>query len=272
MTATIFAHRGSSAAHAEHTRAAYLQAISDGADGVECDLHLTADGELVLLHDEWVDRTSNGTGPVAELSLSQLHALDFSSWHGTEIPEEFGTTDEQLLTLTELLDILAAAARPIGLALEFKYGENFDPALIDAALDTLRGRGWTQGTSLVGNIEVSFMSFHPKAVVLLAQQVRADRLCQLLEINGPADTLQHQRAQLIDDGVARLAGPGLEYLRAHPADAARWLAAGRTLRVWTVDTEEDLDFCLRAGVSELTSNKPRQLREMIKRRTPIAGS
>lgn len=266
MTATIFAHRGSSAAYAEHTRAAYLQAISDGADGVECDLHLTSDGELFLLHDEKVDRTSDGTGHVADMTLSQLRALDFSSWHGAAIPAEFGTTAEQLLTLPELLDILATAGRPIGLALEFKYGDIFNPDLIEAALLTLRGRGWNPETSLLENIEVSFMSFQPDAVVLLAQQVNADMLCQLMEIVGPADSLQKLRRELIDDGVAGLAGPGVDYLRAHPGDAARWLAAGRTLRVWTVDTEEDLDYCLDAGVTQLTSNKPSQLRDMIKQR------
>lgn len=259
----IFAHRGSSAAYAEHTRAAYLQAISDGADGVECDLHLTADGALVLLHDEDIARTSNSSGPVADMTLAALRAVDFSSWHGTPIPPEFGSTAEQLLTLPELLDILAGAGRPIGLALEFKYGPEFDPALVDAALELLERRGWNPESSLLGNIDVSFMSFQPEAVLRLARRVRADRLCQLLEIVGPKDTLQPQRRQLVDDGVAHLAGPGVEYLRAHPGDGARWLAAGRTLRVWTVDSPEDLEFALAAGVTELTTNTPRQLRTML---------
>lgn len=265
MTAKIFAHRGSSAAHAEHTRAAYLQALSDGADGVECDLHLTADGALVLLHDEDIARTSNSSGAVADQTLAQLRTLDFSSWHGTAIPPGLGATAEQLLTLPELLDILAGAGRPIELAIEFKYGDRFEPALVEAALDTLRSRGWNRETSLLGNIDASFMSFHPEAVLLLAPQVQPGKLCQLLEIVGPEDTRQRQRRQLVDDGVAHLAGPGVEYLRANPGDAARWLAAGRTLRVWTVDTANDLAFALAAGVTELTTNTPRELREMLAR-------
>ena len=70
----------------------------------------------------------------------------------------------------------------------------------------------------------------------------------------------------MDDGVALLAGPGVQYLRTHLGDVARWLAVGRTLRVWTVDSAQDLELCLGAGVTQLTSNKPRALREMLTER------
>lgn len=267
MTVQIYAHRGSSAAFAEHTRAAYLQALADGADGVECDLHLTADGELVLLHDDDVARTSNGTGAVAELTLAQLRALDFSSWHGADIPPNYGTIATQLLTLPQLLELLAAAGRPIGLALEFKYGATFKPQLIDAALKTLRSSGWEPEKSIAGNIHISFMSFHPDAVKQLGAQIPAAHLCQLLEVVQLADAREEltmaEGERLIDDAEAHLAGPGVEYLRTHPEYAARWVAAGRVLRVWTVDTAEDLALCLEAGVSQVTSNRPREIRELL---------
>lgn len=283
MTVQIYAHRGSSSHYAEHTRAAYLQALADGADGVECDLHLSADGALVLLHDDDVDRTSNGTGKVAELTLGQLRALDFSSWHGAQIPPAFGTVASQLLTLPELLAILAGAGRPVGLALEFKYGATFDPALIDATLQALRLHGWDQKSSNAGSINVSFMSFHPDAVTYLAQHVSAGQLCQLLEevdvedvreelavgpIVGHTMAFFMRRAmaeaeKLVDDGVAQLVGPGVEYLRANPENAARWRAAGRTFRVWTVDSAEDLQLCLDAQVAQVTSNRPAEIRALL---------
>lgn len=285
MTVQIFAHRGASGAYAEHTRAAYLQAMADGADGVECDLHLTADGHLVLLHDDTVDRTSNGTGPVARMTLAELRALDFSSWHGAAIPPEYGTVADQLLTLPELLGILAGARRNIRLAIEFKYGATFEADLIDAALEILSGHGWTPGPSTAGNIEASFMSFHPAAVKYLAQRVSPAKLCQLLEdvdvdvetvhaglnpgrIAGLAATAAPNRTmgeggRVLDDGVANLAGPGVAYLREHPEDVARWVAAGRILRVWTVNTAEELALCLSAGVREVTTNVPREIRDML---------
>ncbi len=264
MTVQIYAHRGSSAAFAEHTRAAYLQALADGADGVECDVHLSADGELILLHDECVDRTSNGTGPVSELTLAQLRELDFSSWHGTPLPPAFGTAATQLLTLPDLLHILAGAGRPVGLAIEFKYGTLFDRALVDAALEALRRHGWSAEGAQAGNVDVSFMSFHPEAVAYLAEQVPAEQLCQLLEVAAaPATDAVAAGEKLLDDGVAHLAGPGVGYVRANPDNVARWVAAGRVLRVWTVDTAEDLQLCLAHEVTQVTSNVPAAIRSIL---------
>ena len=83
VTATpqVFAHRGSSAALPEHTLAAYLRALREGADGLECDVRLTRDGHLVCVHDRRLDRTSNGKGRVSGRTLAELDALDFGSWH-----------------------------------------------------------------------------------------------------------------------------------------------------------------------------------------------
>ena len=77
----VYAHRGSSAALPEHTLAAYLRALDDGADGVECDVRLTRDGHLVCVHDRRLERTSNGRGRVSTKTLAQLDELDFGSWH-----------------------------------------------------------------------------------------------------------------------------------------------------------------------------------------------
>ncbi len=88
MSPQIFAHRGASGRYAEHTRAAFLQALADGADGVECDVHLTRDEQLVCIHDPTLERTSNGSGDVADHTLAQLRELDFSSWKGVRIPAE----------------------------------------------------------------------------------------------------------------------------------------------------------------------------------------
>ncbi|MFD7917872.1 glycerophosphodiester phosphodiesterase family protein [Streptomyces sp. NPDC059740] len=77
---SIVAHRGASEDVPEHTLAAYRRAIEDGADGLECDVRLTADGHLVCVHDWRVNRTSNGRGAVSALELADLAALDFGSW------------------------------------------------------------------------------------------------------------------------------------------------------------------------------------------------
>lgn len=76
----VVAHRGASSDRAEHTLAAYTQALKDGADGLECDVRLTADGHLVCVHDRRIDRTSNGVGPVSSAELTDLERLDWTSW------------------------------------------------------------------------------------------------------------------------------------------------------------------------------------------------
>jgi glycerophosphoryl diester phosphodiesterase len=177
----VFAHRGASAAFAEHTRAAYLQALADGADGVECDVHLTRDQHVVLLHDANLDRTSDGTGPVADRTLEELRLLDFSSWKGARIPEEYGARSEQFLTLAELLGLLRTAGRPVGLAIEMKHPSPYQLKLEDRVLDVLRREGWDPLTSTVDNIRVTFMSFSPDSVKHLLRAVPAEFICQLVD-------------------------------------------------------------------------------------------
>lgn len=258
MTVKVFAHRGASGTFAEHTRAAYLQAIDDGADGVECDLHLSADGHLILLHDEFVDRTSDGSGPVAEKTLEELRALDFASWKGATIPADYGTVKQQLLTFPELMEILQSAGRPIALAIEFKYPvDGFDPALITETLTELDRCGWGASGSHAGNVDVSFMSFDPSAVAFLADFMAPKHICQLLEEPSP------QGEAHLDDGDAGIAGPGVDWMPNIPEQIERWRESGRVFRVWTVNTAEQLGVCLEAGVTEVTTNWPAEIKDLI---------
>jgi glycerophosphoryl diester phosphodiesterase len=72
----IFAHRGYSAAFAENTMKAFIEAENAGADGIELDVQLTKDGEVVVIHDEKVDRTTNGTGFVKDFTFKEIRSLD----------------------------------------------------------------------------------------------------------------------------------------------------------------------------------------------------
>jgi glycerophosphoryl diester phosphodiesterase len=272
----VFAHRGASAAFAEHTRAAYLQAIADGADGVECDVHLTRDQHAVLIHDANLDRTSDGTGPVADRTLAELRLLDFSSWKGARIPEKYGAKSEQLLTLPELLNILRGSGRPMRLAIELKHPSPFQLKLEDRVLDVLRREGWDAATSSLDNVTVSFMSFSPDSVKHLLRAVPAEHLCQLvddIDVDEIRDELslghlaggavanvmkaaQLEGERILDECVVGLAGPGIMYVREHARNVQRWLESGRRFRVWTVDTERDVALCQGLGIHEITTNKP----------------
>lgn len=96
----ICAHRGASNTHPENTIAAFREAIRLGAHMIEFDVAFSKDNELVLMHDNTVDRTTNGTGPVSELTLAELKELDAGSWKGREF------AGERIPTLREALEVM----------------------------------------------------------------------------------------------------------------------------------------------------------------------
>lgn len=108
----VFAHRGFSSIAPENTLPAFQEAIQVGADGIELDVHMTQDGELVVIHDEIVDRTSNGTGWVKNLTLSHLKQLDLGSWFS---PRFMGET---LPTLSETFEQLMDSSLEINIELK----------------------------------------------------------------------------------------------------------------------------------------------------------
>jgi glycerophosphoryl diester phosphodiesterase len=272
----VYAHRGASADFAEHTRAAYLRALADGADGVECDVQLSRDQHVVLLHDANLDRTSDGTGPVAERTIDELRLLDFSSWKGVRIPEAYGARSEQFLTLPDLLDLLRESGRDIGLAIELKHPSPYQLKLEDRVLEVLRAEGWDPRTSRLGNIRVTFMSFSPDSVRHLCKTVPAEFICQLVDdinvseireelglgpLTGGAVANVMKAAQLegeriLNDCEVGMAGPGIDYVREHARTVQRWLDSGRRFRVWTVDATNDVALCQGLGIHEITTNKP----------------
>jgi glycerophosphoryl diester phosphodiesterase len=276
----IFAHRGSSGTYAEHTRAAYLQALADGVDGVECDVHLSRDGQLVCIHDTTLERTTSGSGDVADHTVAELRMLDVAAWKGVGIPSAFGGADEQFLTLADLLALLHDAGRPIRLAIELKHPSPFGLRLEEALIAFLMDEGWDPESSMLGGIEISFMSFNPDSMRQLAESAPHHMLCQLVADVEPQevrDALRFgsiaegaliavlQRAlkegeELIDAHEVGIAGPGVEYVRDHPERVRRWIQGGMRVRAWTVNSEEDALFLADLGVQEMTSDYPARIR------------
>ena len=281
MLPLVIAHRGASAAFPEHTRAAMLHALAVGADGLECDVRLTRDREVVCWHDPTVDRTSDGSGALADHTLERLRGLDVLSWHPgrVRLTAEHGAAEEQVLTLRELLRIALGAGRPLRLAVELKHPSPFGHELEERVLGELLDAGWDPETGLMGAVTVSLMSFHPGALHYVAPLTGPDALCPLVDVlpaelptrlaRGPLSraavraTVRQTLAEaeaMVWRGRSGLAGPSVGYVRAHLADVKAWLAAGRRLRVWTVDEREDVEFLVAQGVQELTTNRPEEVR------------
>jgi len=101
----LYAHRGASAEAPENTLAAFRRAVAAGADGIELDVHLCADGVPVVIHDETLERTTDGAGAVAAQPLAALARLDAGGWFA---PQFYG---EKLPTLAATLHLLAGRLR-----------------------------------------------------------------------------------------------------------------------------------------------------------------
>lgn len=233
---------------------------------------------MVCHHDAVLGRTSDGAGHVRELTLAQLRDFDYSGWKGAQLPPEFGGVGDQLCTLVDLVRIAQGADRPIELAVETKHQDGDNPRLESAVIAVLESLGFDRATGRIGDVSVSFMSFEPRAVDRLLGMVPRHSVCTLIEDKeqgweddaladpdsaaaGPGEYRRHfvESARALDQGRAGLMGPGVDFVRQHEDVARGWLAQAGG-RIWTVDLLDDARYLLGLGITELTSNRPAQLR------------
>lgn len=249
----VVAHRGASEAAPEHTLAAYRKAIADGADALECDVRLTADGHLVCVHDRRINRTSNGRGAVSALELADLAALDFGSWKDPyESPETLGPEHTSVLTLERLLELVLDAGRPVALAVETKHPSRWAGQVEKRLLELL------DRYRLLGpNTPVRVMSFSGRS--LQRVHARAPHLPTVLLMHY---ALPRHRYGRFPSGIP-IAGPCVRLLRHQPGLAARLRRAGHQVHVWTVDEPADVELCARQGVDAVITNRPKQVRAQL---------
>jgi len=244
----IVAHRGSSYALAEHTLGAYLRAIDEGADALECDVRLTHDGHLVCVHDRTVDRTSSGHGVVSDFDLDDLQGFDFGSWHSPpdRYVEERDSTEAPVLTLDRLLGVVEETG--VRLLIETKHPTRYAGLVEQKLVGLLTERGMQGAGS-----PVAVMSFATLAL----------RRIRLLAPALPTVQLYKRVPTLRRDGslplVADVSGPGITVVRSDPGYVRRVHARGRQVYVWTVDEPADIDLVLSLGVDAVITNRPTEV-------------
>jgi glycerophosphoryl diester phosphodiesterase len=251
----VVAHRGASGDRPEHTLAAYDLALQEGAEGVECDVRLTRDGHLVCVHDRRVDRTSNGTGLVSEMTLRQLRQLDWGSWH-PGVPEPAAETTG-LVTLDELLGLVLDWHRPVKIFIETKHPVRYGALVENKVLALLQRFGMASPPSADRSRAV-VMSFSASAVW------RVRRAAPLLPTVLLGATSHYLRGGAASTVGATAVGPSIAALRHRPELVDRAAAQGRALYCWTVDRDEDVDFCRDVGVAWVATNQPARTKARLR--------
>ena len=254
--ALVIAHRGASDFAPEHTFASYDLAIKQGADYIEQDLQLTADGALVVLHDDTLDRTARGpatscTGRIAEKTLAQIRECDVGSWFNEAHPEKANPAyvGLRIPTMEQLIDRYGTHARYY---IELKA---LDPGsgMAEALLGLLAKKGLLEQNREAPPVLIQ--SFGADVLRLVHAQRPELPLVQLIPDTGsPVDMTWLDNAR--DYAVA--VGPPSQFVDQALVTAAhdRCLA----VHAYTVNDSAEMDRLLQAGVDGMFTNEPKLLR------------
>jgi glycerophosphoryl diester phosphodiesterase len=220
-------HRGNPAEHPENTLASFRSAIELGVDMVECDVHLSADGELIVIHDHSLDRTTDGKGLVAQRTLAELRALDAGG-------------GERLPLLSEVCEL---ARDRVGLCVEIKQIPIPYPGLEEKLLACLREQGMVEQTAVI--------SFHHAAIKRLKEREPA---LGVGVIEGarpidPAGLMRSAHADIYSPHWGAMDPPLVEEIH----------AAGGVVGVWTVDDAAAVAWCQACRPDSVFTNRPREI-------------
>ncbi|MCP3682716.1 MAG: glycerophosphodiester phosphodiesterase [bacterium] len=219
-------HRGAAGLEPENTLLGFRKAIEIGVDFIELDVHLSKDGEIIVMHDNTVDRTTDGTGKVGEMTLEELKKLDAGK--GEKIP-----------TLQEAIDV---AKDKVGIIIELK-GENTEEPVFNAIKKN--------------NLEkarcVSFHHDRVKKVKGLNNSIYTG----VLLVGAPVNPVS-----VADDAGADELTVNFKFIEKEFVEKCH--AGNKQVFVWNCDTEEDIRRMIDLGVDGIGSNLPDLLVKVVK--------
>lgn len=233
----IWGHRGAYDSAPENTLPAFKLAVDMGADGVEFDIQLTKDNEIVVIHDEKIDKLSDSQGFVKDYTLSELKKFNFG-----------GATFAQIPTLSEVLELLKPS--PVDINIELKTGIIFYEGIEEKALKLVASFG--MGDRIVWS---SFNHLSVQAVKQLDPNAHTALLCGK-GIFTTGEECAKTDAEALHCGLQQMYHPRLiNECRRH----------GVKVRVYTVNSPEDLSYAYSNGIDGVFTNNIKLAQEVRER-------
>ncbi|MBI4318276.1 MAG: hypothetical protein HY675_07290 [Chloroflexi bacterium] len=242
----IVGHRGAMGHAPENTMVSFQKAVEMGASIIELDVHLSKDGELIVMHDHAVDRTTDGRGLIKDLTLKEIKALDAGSWYGAPFK------DQHVPTLGEMLSWAKGKVR---VAIEIKNGPVYYDGIEDKVVRCLRKHRMENEA-----LTISFDHYAVRRVKELAPESSTG----VLFAARPVDPVGMAAAA---DADAIL--PQWGFATAEMVAAAH--DAGLAVVPWVVNTESEMECVVGLGVDGIGTNYPDRLREYIARHAQSGG-
>jgi glycerophosphoryl diester phosphodiesterase len=237
----IWAHRGASGHAPENTLSAFDLAAKMGADGVELDIQLTKDGEIVVCHDEKIDRTSNGAGFVRDYTLAELKKFNFCN--GNLFYE-----DATIPTMEEVFNLLDPTGLTINI--DLKTGVFFYPGIEEKIVDLTHKKNWQD--------RVIYSSFNHYSIIKV-KELDPDAKVGFLYADGPLN----MPGYAAENGVNAL-HPAFYNLQ-YPDFMTDCNMFDIDVNVWTVNSNADLIKCREMGVNAVITNYPQKAKELYSR-------
>ena len=252
----LFAHRGASGEAPENTLAAFRRAVDVGVPYAELDVQETRDGQVVVIHDETLERTTNGKGIVQEYTLAELQQFDASYWFSTDSQQfPLRATGIHIPTLAEVLREFPE----LRFTVEIKQTE---PPIEERVIAVVRDCGRAE--------DVILASEHDR--VISRVRALAPDIATSFATGDVVDFIQRvstgQLAEYRPAGLALQIPPefhGVPLVTAETVTAAH--ALGLEIHVWTINEPQEMERLLDLGVDGIMSDFPGRLREIVRRRS-----
>jgi glycerophosphoryl diester phosphodiesterase len=257
----VIAHRGGAGLWPENTAHAFERAAAVGADVLEMDLHSTSDGALVIIHDATVDRTTNGTGRVGDLTLAELKRLDAGYRWTKDGGRTFPFRDKGI-TVPTLLEVLERFPL-MRLNIDIKQAE---PSIVEPFCRTLSERGAT-GRVTVASFSSRTLAEFRRACPEVATSAGAEEVAALsAELRAGRGLLTAGRAPFRVVQVPEWVG-GQSGLTSEAVAALK--RAGLEIDVWTINEEASMRRMIALGVDGIMTDYPDRLVTLL-RQTPTS--